>query len=265
MDASSLSHMTQEEFETNVATAIQSFPRDPDDPTHRLPPSPSTGFSPVPPPPIATDLKPGVDDSESPSLIQRPELSFPNATKAIFRSTERLVSKPLGAIGRIFDQLESLADGHDNSPSHIDTSADSYRSPVGRPASVRSNRSGYRQYTLQSSQGPPHPPLVQGETSAAAYPSSPRYVPISQTFPQSPAGPAASSPNDYSGPRRRTNSGLNVEEVTLEIDRQHEQQRLASIGVRSIMVSLCRATADVITNRHSRAFSRSWKRKSWRW
>ena len=270
MDASSLSHMTQAEFEEKVAAAIALFPRDPDDPTHRLPPSPSTGFSPVPPSPIVTDLGPALDDSESPSLIQRPELSFPNATKAIYRSTERLVSKPLGAIGRIFDQLESLADGSDASSrpqnyaaAQSDHSADSYyRSTAGRPASIRSNRSGYRQHSGHSSS---QSPSQQQALSNPAYPSSPHYVPISQTFPQSHADPAFIAPSGYHGvvpTRRRTNSGLNVEEITLESDRQHEQQRLASIEVIAYLPLPREDETDgSLCIRRSRAFSRNSKRR----
>ena len=110
MDSSSLSNITQAEFETNVELAILALPVDPGDSSLRLPATPTKGSFPTsrPPTPTSSPL-----DAESPSLIQQPNLSFPNATKAFFirgtDSVERIVSKPLGAIGRIFDQLEQLA------------------------------------------------------------------------------------------------------------------------------------------------------------
>ncbi|KAL8293365.1 hypothetical protein RQP46_000066 [Phenoliferia psychrophenolica] len=119
MDSSSLSSITQTEFETHVELAIQNLPVDPSDSSLRLPSTPiKSSTSPLPP---SSSLSPSSSttlDSDSPSLLQTQNLSFPDATKAFFirssDSVERIVSKPLGAIGRIFEQLEQLAGENDS-------------------------------------------------------------------------------------------------------------------------------------------------------
>ncbi|KAK4056939.1 hypothetical protein OIO90_002189 [Microbotryomycetes sp. JL221] len=135
VDASALSNITQQEFEQNVAQAVRELPRDPDDSPRlgRLAPEairdgskdarqPNMDSEKVSAnndaqaqagarPPAGAELtEAAAVDPESPTLLQQPGLSLPDATKAfLMRSTdsvERMVSKPLTAIGRIFEQFE---------------------------------------------------------------------------------------------------------------------------------------------------------------
>ncbi|KAK4046200.1 hypothetical protein OIV83_006275 [Microbotryomycetes sp. JL201] len=143
VDASALSNITKAEFESNVAQAIRDLPVDPDDSPRlgRLEPteaktstasistkqaaalpavpssrSPGVGIerarlSPAPQTGAGVELiAAAAADPESPTPLQQPGMSLPDATKAfLLRSTdsvERMVSKPLNAIGRIFEQFE---------------------------------------------------------------------------------------------------------------------------------------------------------------
>ncbi|ORY35512.1 hypothetical protein BCR39DRAFT_563092 [Naematelia encephala] len=95
MDASSLSNISREEFERNVEDAIQ-----------ELPPSPSATVS----RPIASEMSPfsATTEGDEPA---RP-LSFPSLdnTRRFFQRTgtqvSDVVSRPLGAIGKIFDGIQ---------------------------------------------------------------------------------------------------------------------------------------------------------------
>lgn len=101
MDASSLSNITQEEFETNVERAIQDLPPSPSaQRTHPLPAS----MSPF-------DSTPGEEAARA--------LVFPTLdnTRRFFQRTgniaQEAVSKPLNAIGKILEgiQREDEEDG----------------------------------------------------------------------------------------------------------------------------------------------------------
>ncbi|ORY92652.1 hypothetical protein BCR35DRAFT_298132 [Leucosporidium creatinivorum] len=229
VDASSLSNITQEDFETNVATAIRNLPQPDDSPRLTRPPqfpSPSTspnpgrspnrspnpnrspdlgrgGETPRPrPPPLSTNTtspsaappadlpltSPEGTDVDSPSLLQQPGLSFPSTAKGfLLRSTdsvERIVSKPLGAIGRIFEQLDQAV------------------SDTGVAGPRMSPRGGQQPL--------PAIPGVGGQQGQPQGQLSERR--------------SGSLEGMYAG------EGTTAEEVSREIDRQTEERRMASIG-----------------------------------
>lgn len=228
MDASSLSSLTQAEFEQNVASAILALPVDPNDATLRRDAAAASASSvntspPLnrsrasPPPPLSQAPTEGVD-TESPALLQQPGLSFPDATKAfLLRSTdsvERIVSKPLGAIGRIFDEIEKIATPGDGPP----PSQPSPRSPhgqqplpplpppgAGAPLSANPKRRSYATYQGGAARSQPPPPPSQ-------------------------AGPGGQDPRLYA-PEGSTNE--EVIRVLEEKEEKAEQQRLAAIEVSS--------------------------------
>lgn len=101
MDASSLSNITQQEFEKNVETAIQELPPSPT--SERARPFPAS-MSPF-------DSTPGEEAA-------RP-LTFPSLdnTRKFFQRTgnmaQEAVSKPLNAIGKILEGIQSQEDEDD--------------------------------------------------------------------------------------------------------------------------------------------------------
>lgn len=219
MDASSLSHITQSEFEINVEEAILNLPVDPEEQALRMPRSPAQSPSANLPFRSSTpsDLT-AATDTESPHLIQQPGLSFPNATKAfLLRSTdsvERIVSKPIDAIGRIIDQFDAVLPqvSDDHSPT----------SPHAGPPPLRRN---YPTYT-----GGQHrpPPLNLATPTRGGSPGQP-YQGVLGPPPPPPPPPVE---NPHAG--LYVSDRVSASEVTEEIDRQHEEQRLVAIEVRSL-------------------------------
>jgi hypothetical protein len=222
MDASSLSNITQSEFETEVEKAIQSLPVDPNDSTLRGAP-----ISPLLKSAHSRNANEALHsttseltDTDSPTAIT--PLSYPDVARAFMvkgtESVEAVVSNPLGAIGKIFEsfdrlQLATTDVNHEFYPAGLTPTSP----PIGRAASIRSRRH-YAPYTG----GQQRPPI-------AANP-----LPSPSTNPH-----AAMYAAD----------GMNPEEVTIEIDRQHELKRLASIEVRYSLVlspdaTLIRKNAD---------------------
>lgn len=105
MDASSLSNMTQEEFESNVEAAIQ-----------ELPPSPTMMARPTGP----LDMSPfATTDGEEPARPLALTTSF-DTTRRFFQRTGNLaqeaVSKPLNAIGKILETMQTTADAEEERP-----------------------------------------------------------------------------------------------------------------------------------------------------
>lgn len=197
MDASSLSNITQSEFEDNVETAILSLPIDPsDNSTMRIPtyPLPLT-INTVSEPAHSTmgDLA-SATDVESPHGLGQPNFSFPDATKAFFTrssdSVERIVSKPLGAISRIFDQYDQEI--HLPSVFSLDHTNVEPSSPTrSKRSQSRSSIRSAHSVTASSKSRDPHAGLYLSDDL----------------------------------------SGIQVAE---EIDRQHEEQRMAAIEVSTL-------------------------------
>lgn len=201
MDASHLSHITQSEFESNVEKAIQSLPVDPEDTSLRqlrtpegnrvtFTPDRSRSGTPVP--------------EEDASLLSQPNLSFPSSTKAfLLRSTdsvERIVSKPLNALGRIFDQFDTPPISLPRSDTVVPEatlSASSSRARRARPAGLHipQPQSGRPRSLL----GPPTPSGEDGRVVGAG--DRGLYV----------------------------SDGVAPDQVSREIDRLHEEKRAASL------------------------------------
>lgn len=100
MDASSLSNITQEEFEQNVENAIQ-----------QLPPSPSSKASRPLAPTEMSPFAPSMPGEEpARALTLSTSLAALDNTKRFFQRTgtqvSEAVSKPLNAIGKIFDGMQ---------------------------------------------------------------------------------------------------------------------------------------------------------------
>lgn len=163
-----------------------------------------------------------------------------------FKSTEAVISKPLEAIGRIFEQLENFGEGGEKEKER-ESRAEGERDfgkGSGRALSIRSNRSG------RSGRGMREDYLGGGESGRGG-----------------------------EGGRRSGEFGV-VEEERLRgelvaIDASVEQQRLSSLDVSSFFLvtfvdsSLENETeieTDVIANdRHSRISSLELRCKYWKW
>ncbi|GJE98547.1 hypothetical protein PsYK624_147790 [Phanerochaete sordida] len=112
MDHTSLSHITQEEFERNVEEAIQSLP-----PTAPQTPSPGTPLveSPHTPgsPSVPTLPAPAShtgEESAQPLTLPVPTQAFSEDARRLLQKTSDTISKPLSAIGRLLAEAEeSLA------------------------------------------------------------------------------------------------------------------------------------------------------------
>lgn len=193
MDASSLSNITQAEFEDNVERAILSLPMDPADSTMRIPTGPiSRSTTPAELAHSTTADLTSATDVESPHDLGQSNLSFPDATKAFFmRSTdsvEKIVSKPLEAIGRIFEtfdqEIASVTSSHLPSSISLDHPSTNPYSPAPRLRRSQSRTSTRSNHSIS--------PSIKS--------------------------------NQHEAPE------MILEEVS-EIDRQHEEQRMASIEV----------------------------------
>ncbi|RSH77617.1 uncharacterized protein EHS24_003177 [Apiotrichum porosum] len=105
MDASSLSNITQEEFELNVEKAIQELPASPTSPRARASAPERSDMS-----PFATS--PGEEPARA---LQLPNTSAAlDGTKRFFQRTgdaaKEAVSRPISAIGKILENMQAAAD-----------------------------------------------------------------------------------------------------------------------------------------------------------
>ncbi|KAJ7576981.1 hypothetical protein C8J56DRAFT_870192 [Mycena floridula] len=99
MDHTSLSNITQEEFENNVEEAIQYLPVSESNSPSIPPSDPSTPFRPVASPHAG-------EESAQPLSLSTPEPSsatFSDDAKRLLQKTGDTISKPLNAIGKIFN------------------------------------------------------------------------------------------------------------------------------------------------------------------
>lgn len=206
MDASSLSNITQSEFESFVSAAILALPVHPSS----LPPSPALPSLPAKIPPSQIPSTPPEDPSEatSPVLLQHPSIPLPvrvGEEGGNFWNVERIVSKPLGAIGRIFDSLDQTLS---NSPSPSSPYSPTRRQQVGQD--------------LNSNRGP----------RAGYYSNAPNYDPNGGV-----------RGTDGRGVLERPSAGQEgqgegtIAQVTGRIDKEYEDQRIASLEVRDPLFS----------------------------
>ncbi|GAA5954727.1 hypothetical protein JCM21900_005134 [Sporobolomyces salmonicolor] len=241
LDATSLSNITQLEFEHHVAAAVKQLaaeeappppptrPRDISRPSTPPDASHATASSPTRPalgrPPSSTaDLSSAVhqspDETSSASLLSSssvaegsvpPNLSFPSSTKALLLrgtdSVERAMSKPIGALARIFEQLEVTANELTGQtplpPQQVPGGGGE-----GRPNAVRR-----RSYAAGYPQTSPNPSLAPFQASSSS----------ASSFSPNLSAPPSPDPALYAPPT------ISDASVTAEIDRQHEAQRQAAL------------------------------------
>ncbi|KAM0787741.1 hypothetical protein ACM66B_003798 [Microbotryomycetes sp. NB124-2] len=248
VDASALSNITKAEFESNVAQAIRDLPVDPDDsprlgrfeaanapgaqPSKKEQPSPlpalpagleleSSRSSPAPPTGAGAELiAAAAADPESPTPLQQPGMSLPDATKAfLLRSTdsvERMVSKPLNAIGRIFEQFEETVSDLPGGQQVLYGGA--------------SPRHGHNSHPL--------PPLPPNDGRSAASPKRRSLQPFV-------GGVGSQRTGGEQGMYAGDETPASV--LSERIDRQHEQQRQAALEtLKSVFPNLEAEVLEVI-------------------
>lgn len=246
MDASSLSNITQEEFEAFVSlailalpppTSLTSSPALPSLPHHS---NPSLTVSTLPSTPIE-------DPSESTSpILLHPAIPMPiqggggeaggeqqpGHQGNFWNNAERIVSKPLGAIGRIFDSLDQTLSGPAPLPSSLTTSNHQ----------VMSVESAYER--------------INGSSNLNM-----NYV--------GPQGhyPAMSARRNGEGGRGSGGGGIegegSIDQVTRRIDKEYEDQRKASLEV-SLFFSLSFHDDDDVDDVEIRLWKVCSQRLSWK-
>ncbi|SGY44678.1 BQ5605_C001g00189 [Microbotryum silenes-dioicae] len=304
MDASSLSNMTQAEFERNIERAVLSFPTDRDELPVAQRRSSSTASpmprsrevssqparSPLPPPnPIRLPLPHQSDEPTHQSNIDVESASVlpgPSPTNALEStrnflvrssdSVERIVSKPLGAIGRILDQLEQVA----SSGASGIAGGTAYQHPLPPPPFHHHHQQQQQPqsefyHTSMPQQAPPQG-WLQGPYQNPAGPGAQTLSsPVSRTRSLSPSPSIRSTTNSVRRyPRSRGSStgaprgmgpqqgfvdpGLfarsdqTTEEVTREIDRQFEEQRLAALEtLRNVFPDVEQEVLEVVLLSHN--------------
>lgn len=156
MDHTSLSNITQEEFERNVEEAIQSLP-----PTAPQTPAPGTPVMDSPNSPNTSALPPPSshtgEESAQPLALPVPTQAFSEDARRLLQKTSESISKPLSAIGRL------LAEAEESLASLAPDFARDAESPSGsRPQTPGSDT----QYNAQ--QRAPYKPRVRRVPSPAA-------------------------------------------------------------------------------------------------
>ncbi|KAF8216650.1 hypothetical protein K438DRAFT_1914512 [Mycena galopus ATCC 62051] len=116
MDHTSLSNITQEEFERNVEEALRSLPPDSPVVPHVTPVTPITPVSPTIPstpqrPIAASSSSHEGEESAQPLAISTPVQTLTDDARRLFQKTGDTISKPLNALGRIFNEALDTAEG----------------------------------------------------------------------------------------------------------------------------------------------------------
>ncbi|KAJ7446801.1 hypothetical protein FB451DRAFT_1148368 [Mycena latifolia] len=110
MDHTSLSNITQEEFEKNVEDAIQSLPETPDSPA--IPHGGSAAAVPsTPERPASTHSAHEGDESAQPLAISTPAQTIGEDARRLLQKTGDTISKPLNTLSRIFNEALDSAEG----------------------------------------------------------------------------------------------------------------------------------------------------------
>ncbi|KAJ7879964.1 hypothetical protein B0H14DRAFT_3858242 [Mycena olivaceomarginata] len=111
MDHTSLSNITQEEFERNVEEALRSLPPDSPVVPHVVPAIPVTPTTPsTPQRPVSASSHEG-EESAEPLAISTPVQTLTDDARRLFQKTGDTISKPLNALGRIFNEALDTAEG----------------------------------------------------------------------------------------------------------------------------------------------------------
>ncbi|KAJ7623156.1 hypothetical protein FB45DRAFT_1061115 [Roridomyces roridus] len=111
MDHTSLSNITQDEFEKNVEEAVSSM--EPDSPSvPHVQPAPSTPPTPsTPQRPASTSSSHEGDESAQPLSISTPSQTLSDDARRLLQKTGDTISKPLNALSRIFNEALDGAEG----------------------------------------------------------------------------------------------------------------------------------------------------------
>ncbi|KIM34491.1 hypothetical protein M408DRAFT_303717 [Serendipita vermifera MAFF 305830] len=186
MDHTSLSNITQEQFEANVEEAIQALPPSP----VVTPATPSTGEDLIPEPPKTPSAAPAPGE-ESASALQMPTpASVAEDTRKFLQRTSTLaqqtISKPLNAIGKILsDALDGIDDDGGrrpessqwNHPDRIQQYSQDPRTPQtggGTPIPIMQAPYKARVRPGSNSPSPAHTPISGGILSGGPPPLPPR-------------------------------------------------------------------------------------------
>ncbi|KAF7356476.1 Vacuolar protein sorting-associated protein 9a [Mycena venus] len=110
MDHTSLSNITQEEFERNVEEALQSLPPDSPVVPHVTPVTPTAPSTPQRPVSASSSSHEG-EESAQPLAISTPVQTLTDDARRLFQKTGDTISKPLNALGRIFNEALDSAEG----------------------------------------------------------------------------------------------------------------------------------------------------------
>ncbi|KAJ6581649.1 hypothetical protein B0H19DRAFT_1116119 [Mycena capillaripes] len=110
MDHTSLSNITQEEFERNVEDAIQSLPPDSPAVPHFVPAIPIPPSTPQRPVPASSSSHEG-EESAQPLAISTPVQTMTEDARRLLQKTGDTISKPLNALSRIFNEALDGAEG----------------------------------------------------------------------------------------------------------------------------------------------------------
>ncbi|KAK7025183.1 vacuolar protein sorting-associated protein 9a [Favolaschia claudopus] len=112
MDHTSLSNITQPEFERNVEEALQSLPPDSPVVPHAVPVVPTTPITPTTPQrPVSSSSSHEGEESAEPLAITTPVQTLTEDARRLFQKTGDTISKPLNALGRIFNEALDSAEG----------------------------------------------------------------------------------------------------------------------------------------------------------
>ncbi|KAJ6518926.1 hypothetical protein C8R45DRAFT_949758 [Mycena sanguinolenta] len=176
MDHSSLSNITQEEFEKNVEEALRSLPPTPDSPVvpHVAPVTPTTPSTPQRPVPASSSSHEG-EESAQPLAISTPVQTLTEDARRLFQKTGDTISKPLNALGRIFNEALDTAEGK----------MQYLPGPFAPFELGRENRQ------TQQGQGPPNVPNWSHPDAARQQQHQPNYYydsNVNGAVPQTPAG-----------------------------------------------------------------------------
>ncbi|KAI0664234.1 hypothetical protein C8Q70DRAFT_905094 [Cubamyces menziesii] len=117
MDHTSLSNITQEEFERNVEDAIQSLPSTGSQtPERGFTPGPDSSGTATPPRHALTSMSHAGEESAQPLSLPTPGQSIGEDARRFLQKTGDTISKPLSAISRIFNEV---LDGAEDTLSYL--------------------------------------------------------------------------------------------------------------------------------------------------
>ncbi|CCA77889.1 related to VPS9 (involved in vacuole trafficking) [Serendipita indica DSM 11827] len=191
MDHTSLSNITQEEFERNVEEAIQNLPETP----NVIPPTPSEDYNDgLPEPPKTPSAAPAPGEESADALQMPTPASVAEDTRKFLQRTgtlaQQTISKPLNAIGKLLSEaLDGLDDDNNNrrrgessqwnNPERIQQYAEDPRTPQRGTAPVPIMQAPYKTRVRPGSStpspshtpsGPPALPPRRGPDYFAPYP-----------------------------------------------------------------------------------------------